>query len=47
MEDIDGYDEFENFKAEAGANKKHKDDSYKDNSKRRLLNNLKKKFGKS
>tara|TARA_R110000824_G_scaffold10866_5_gene47608 strand:- start:4025 stop:4402 length:378 start_codon:yes stop_codon:yes gene_type:complete len=44
MEDIDGYDEFEHFKAKSESQKKHKDDQYKDNSKRRLLNNLKKKF---
>tara|TARA_R110002020_G_scaffold391916_1_gene602293 strand:- start:240 stop:617 length:378 start_codon:yes stop_codon:yes gene_type:complete len=44
MEADDGYDEFEHFKAQAEQNKRHKDDSYKDNSKRRLLNNLKKKF---
>ena len=44
MEDVDGYDDFEHFKAQADQNKKRKDDSYKDNSKRRLLNNLKKKF---
>tara|TARA_R110002020_G_scaffold188153_4_gene386810 strand:+ start:1101 stop:1478 length:378 start_codon:yes stop_codon:yes gene_type:complete len=44
MEDIDGYDEFEHFKAQSESQKRHKDDQYKDNSKRRLLNNLKKKF---
>ena len=44
MEDVDGYDDFEHFKAQADHNKQRKDDSYKDNSKRRLLNNLKKKF---
>jgi|TARA_R110000824_G_scaffold308105_1_gene495661 hypothetical protein len=37
-------DAFEQFKARADQNKKNKNDSYKDNSKRRLLNNLKKKF---
>jgi hypothetical protein len=44
MEDVDGYDDFEHFKARADQNKQRKNDSYKDNSKRRLLNNLKKKF---
>jgi len=44
MEDVDGYDDFEHFKAQADQNKKRKEESYKDNSKRRLLNNLKKKF---
>jgi hypothetical protein len=44
MEDMDGYDDFEHFKARSDHNKVRKDDAYKDNSKRRLLNNLKKKF---
>ena len=44
MEDSDGYDDFEHFKAQTDQNKKRKDESYKDNSKRRLLNNLKRKF---
>ena len=44
MEDVDRYDGFAHFKAESDSNKKHQDEKYKDNSKRRLLNNLKKKF---
>ena len=44
MEDIDGHDDFEHFKAQSEQNKKRNDENYKDNSKRRLLNNLKKKF---
>jgi hypothetical protein len=44
MEGDDGYDDFEHFKAQTEQNKRHKEESYKDNSKRRLLNNLKKKF---
>lgn len=44
MDDYDDYDEFTNFKAAADHNKQKKEESYKDNSKRRLLNNIKKKF---
>jgi len=38
------YDEFLEFKSQHEQNKRQKEDSYKDNSKRRLLNNIKKKF---
>jgi hypothetical protein len=44
MEDIDGYDDFEHLKAVSDQGKQVRQESYKDNSKRRLLNNLKKKF---
>ena len=44
MDDYDDYDEFLQFKAESARKNQKKDDTYKDNSKRRLLNNLKKKF---
>ena len=44
MDDYEDYDEFMNFKEESHRNKQKKEDSYKDNSKRRLLNNIKKKF---
>ena len=44
MDDYDDYDEFMNLKAASDHNKQKKEESYKDNSKRRLLNNIKKKF---
>ena len=44
MEDSAQYEEFSNLHAESERNKRVKDDTYKENSKRRLLNNLKKKF---
>ena len=37
-------DEFQEFSSSSSASRKNKDDRYKDNSKRRLLNNIKKKF---
>ena len=43
MDDYE-YDEFLEFKAQHEKNKRQKDITYKDNSKRRLLNNIKKKF---
>ena len=42
MDDYE-YDEFLEFKAQHEKNKRQKDITYKDNSKRRLLNNIKKK----
>ena len=44
MEDSGPYEEFSNLQAEKDRNKRDKDETYKENSKRRLLNNLKKKF---
>ena len=41
MEDSSQYEEYSNLHAES---KRVKDENYKENSKRRLLNNLKKKF---
>jgi hypothetical protein len=38
------YDEFLEFKSQNDKNKLQKEKAYKDNSKRRLLNNIKKKF---
>ena len=43
MDDYE-YDEFLEFMAQHEKNKRQKDITYKDNSKRRLLNNIKKKF---
>ena len=43
MDDYE-YDEFLEFKAQHEKNKRQKDITYKDNSKRRLLNNIKIKF---
>ena len=43
MDDYE-YDEFLEFKSQNDQNKLRKEKSYKDNSKRRLLNNIKKKF---
>ena len=43
MDDYE-YDEFLEFKAQHEKNKRQKDITYKDNSKRRFLNNIKKKF---
>ena len=43
MDDYE-HDEFLEFKSQHEKNKRDKEESYKDNSKRRLLNNLKKKF---
>ena len=43
MDDYE-YDEFLEFKAQHEKNKRQKDITYKDNSKRLLLNNIKKKF---
>ena len=42
MEDSAQYEEFSNLHAESERNKRVKDDTYKENSKRRLLNNLNK-----
>ena len=44
MEESEEYNEFLQFISECAQNKKKKEEAYKDNSKRRLLNNLKKKF---
>ena len=43
MDDYE-YDEFLEFKSQNDQNKLRKETAYKDNSKRRLLNNIKKKF---
>ena len=43
MDDYE-YDEFLEFKSQNDQNKLRKEKAYKDNSKRRLLNNIKKKF---
>ena len=44
MEDSGSYEEFSNLHTQSERNKRAKDETYKENSKRRLLNNLKKKF---
>ena len=44
MEDSAQYEEFSNLHTQSERNKRAKDETYKENSKRRLLNNLKKKF---
>ena len=44
MEDSGSYEEFSNLHTKSERNKRANDETYKENSKRRLLNNLKKKF---